>query len=155
MALVKEYHRYYRNYELYRETNTTRRLDPLWQYTHNGKTVYYCYIFGITYTDSEGYMTPHVNIDGDEVVYNKQTPELDKLAWTIIYGEITGGVQSIPVQWKRPDGEILEDSFFINVAFPNETLPDDDWNIIDPTINPHDIPETPEGEVTPEVEVTP
>lgn len=71
------------------------------------------------------------------------------IAWAIIYGDITGGVQSIPVQWRSIDGEILETSFFVSVSYPNETLPDHEWNIIDPTINPHDIPETPEGEVTP------
>jgi hypothetical protein len=137
---------------------TERNALNLMQYTYDEKTVYYEYLYGMhyTYDESTGYMNPCVvDIDknpSEEVIRKNYA---DKIAWTIIYGDIIGGVQLVKVQWKRPDGEILEDSLFINVAFPNETLPDHDWNIIDPTINPHDIPETPEGEVTPEVEVTP
>ena len=38
------------------------------------------------------------------------------VAWTILYGTISGGVQNIPVCWARPwDGETLEDSFGITV----------------------------------------
>jgi hypothetical protein len=73
-----------------------------------------------------------------------------KVCWTIVYGKKTAGVQRIPVQWENPAGDILEDGFMINVAYPNETLPTDNWNHhVDPSIDPHDIPETPEGEVNP------
>lgn len=133
----------------------------IWSYTYQDKTVYFVEVdTGIS--ETTGYMIPEagpgtLNDNARKgAIWNADVlNHMGKVAWTIVYGDITGGVQQIPVQWKRPDGEILETSFFINVSFINETLPDYEWNIIDPKIDPHDIPETPEGEVTPEVEVTP
>lgn len=158
--------RYIKRYYYSAFDPNTRRLEEKRQqdtkknivsYTHNQKTVYYANASLAHNTDSDAYMSPIIDrIDWTSPIYiGLQNNYTDKIAWTIIYGEIIGGVQQVKVQWKRPDGKILEDSLLINVAFPNETLPDYDWNIIDPTIDPHDIPETPEGEVTPEVEVTP
>jgi hypothetical protein len=138
-----------------------RSDENIWSYTYQDKTVYFAEVdTGVSETD--GFMIPEAgpgtlndNAREHDLWNTDVLNHMGKVAWTIVYGDITGGVQQIPVQWKRPDGEILETSFFINVSFINETLPDYEWNIIDPTIDPHDIPETPEGEVTPEVEVTP
>ena len=75
---------------------------------HDGKTVYY---------------TPHSFLSAKDAIpnlgYIPQQADEWKIAWTIVYGSLTGtsgGVQ-IPVQYSRPgDGLVLEDSFGISVV---------------------------------------
>ena len=122
--------------------------------TYNEKTAYFSTVFTGN-VNSELIPPRAISPKNYASLFPNDERYIRNIAWAIIYGDITGGVQSVPVQWRSIDGEILETSFFVSVSYPNETLPDHEWNIIDPTINPHDIPETPEGEVTPEVEVTP
>lgn len=78
-------------------------------YTYSGKTVYYnrwgvlneyvvkspTPIFGLPYNIT--------NRDGE-------------LAWTMIYGTITNPKLEVKVKWERDDGEVLEDSFEVNVS---------------------------------------
>lgn len=122
-------------------------------YTHNGKKAYYNdFIAGYTFLDYEIIeawglkLLPNLFYEG-----SGGSVDYKKVAWTILYGKVIAGVQLIPVEWTRMDEEVLKDSFFINVAYPGETIPDGDWNnISDPYRDSHDIPETPEGEVNPE-----
>ena len=75
---------------------------------HGGKTVYY---------------SPHSFLSAKDAIpnlgYIPQQADEWKIAWTIIYGTLTGtsgGVQ-IPVQYQRPaDGLVLENSFGISVV---------------------------------------
>jgi hypothetical protein len=81
-------------------------------YTSNGKTVYHCYVgvgaIDIPYT----YITSKRSMDYGDVKY---------IAWEMIYGDvIREGSMEVPVQYIRSDGEVLEDSFTI------EVLPDPD-----------------------------
>jgi hypothetical protein len=86
-------------------------------YTHNGKTVYYTSSYSMTYTNDIT-MTPY---SGDVDSYSTVTSMIEKIAWTLVYGDVSsGGGASIPVQYIRSDGEVLEDSFTI------EVLPDPD-----------------------------
>jgi hypothetical protein len=87
-------------------------------YTHNGKTVHY-------YIGGHG-QSP---VDPDNV-YVSAIPPINEGsgnafdAWTIIYGDISGsGEIAIPVQWMRSDGEILEDTFEIEVGESGEPSP--------------------------------
>lgn len=157
---VKEYYEFPALTEDYRtEYYDYHSIEFYYEYNDKSVFFYHKYI-GQAYPEPEREIfnaIPTVTNTGDLPSQNRAgyLDVLGKLAWTMIHGDIIGGVQGVPVQWKRPDGEILQDMLYLNVSYPNETVPDHDWNIIDPTIDPHDIPETPEGEVTPEVEVTP
>lgn len=133
---------------------STLEFNETYTVTYDEKTAYFTvWYFG---SGKDELIPPRaISPKNFESLFTNDERYIRNIAWAIIYGDITGGVQSIPVQWRSIDGEILETSFFVSVSYPNETLPDHEWNIIDPTIDPHDIPETPEGEVTPEVEVTP
>lgn len=76
-------------------------------YEHNGKTVYYI-----------GWLNPYYsNPDRIEPTPTQVNDTFDKVAWTIVYGTITDGVASIPVQWRSPyDGRTFEASFEITVT---------------------------------------
>lgn len=72
-------------------------------YTYNGKTVHYGgYI--------ASYLAEVSGLGYDEI------PKTGPVAWTMIYGTISGGTQTIPVQWTRGDGKTLESSFDITVT---------------------------------------
>lgn len=83
-------------------------------YTHNGKTVYYgATNYGVTQYELNGFVEVETlpNQDG-------------AIAWTLVYGDSEGGGgNSIPVQWMRSDGEILEDTFEIEVGEGGEPGP--------------------------------
>lgn len=79
-------------------------------YTYGGKTVYYKdggnILIGGTYDTTDAVPTYIVPSQYDDVY--------GPAAWAMIYGEISGGSMSVPVQWKRPyDGRLLETSFDI------------------------------------------
>jgi len=95
--------------EIISQSSETGELTDL--YTYNGKTVYYHYgirsIAGVVKVMSPA--TEHLNTQTG-VTHNT-------VAWTIIYGTISGGTQEIPVQWSRPgDYSTLESSFNITVT---------------------------------------
>lgn len=120
-------------------------------YTYQGKTVK-CLLgtASIPSVSEELKMTCNLDFTATYYPVAYYNDVYQKVCWTIVYGKKTAGVQRIPVQWENLAGDILEDGFMINVAYPNETLPTDNWNHhVDPSIDPHDIPETPEGEVNP------
>lgn len=74
-------------------------------YTYNGETVYY--------------RTASLNFEGCTILYptvSSTLPTSGLLAWTMVYGNIvTNGEMSVPVQWMRSDGALLEDSFTVTV----------------------------------------
>lgn len=74
-------------------------------YTYKNKTVYYT---SITHTiQSHNYET--------DVPF--QSDSTEAIAWTMMYGDVIGGTQTIPVEWNRyGDGLTLEDSFEITVS---------------------------------------
>lgn len=91
------------------------------EFTYGNKTVYYA---------SYGMYTPWeiTSINGSVNVYNpskfiEKTPEL---AWALIYGTIEEGVKGVPVQWMRSDGEILEDTFTIEIGEGEDPEPEPD-----------------------------
>jgi hypothetical protein len=82
-------------------------------YTHDGKKVYY----DTTQLSSIGSVVESLPI------YSWDNIDRGYIAWTLIYGEIVSGGQEIPVQWVRFDGEILEDTFTIEVGEGGEPSP--------------------------------
>ena len=85
-------------------SNTYEQWGLNSSYTHDGKTVYYGIMgsnMGETILDLSLANAPAIN---------------GAVAWTIVYGNITGGTIEIPVQWLRSDGKTLESGFNINVA---------------------------------------
>lgn len=123
-------------------------------YTRNGKTVYYYDLAeSLRSTLSiEDYYTFSPMINGTFYSDSRRDErQLNLIAWTMVYGDKVGGVQKIPVGWFLPGaGGVTWSEFYITVGFPNETLPDDDWNNpIDPEMTHNDESETPEGEVNP------
>ena len=91
------------------EHNITEREAGV--YTYNNKDVYYVSII-MLYRDNYIFGQPLNNIEGAAG---------DKLAWTVIYGDIKGvGSQQITLKWNRPeDGKELTDTFEINVIPAN------------------------------------
>lgn len=83
-------------------------------YTHNGKTVYYSATnYGVTQYELNGFVEV-------ETLPNKD----GAIAWTLVYGDSEGGGgNSIPVQWMRSDGEILEDTFEIEIVSEEQPVP--------------------------------
>ena len=78
------------------------------QYTHDGKTVYFVGVSSST----------EVVIPSNTWIKPNVAPSAQKVAWTIIYGNINAqkSKQTLPVQWPRPgDGAVLETSFDIQV----------------------------------------
>lgn len=92
-------------------SQTVTEYNSSLSYTHNGKTVYYSVgIHGHNLSDVE--YSPDVSGYGDST-------HRDEAAWTIIYGNISGGggSESIAVKWNRPeDEEELTTSFDITVS---------------------------------------
>ena len=79
------------------------------QFTYDGKTAFYLPYNSGDINREFIYPSPEHLPYGTEITDGS-------VAWTILYGTISGGVQNIPVQWARPwDGETLEDSFGITV----------------------------------------
>ena len=85
------------------------------QYTYNGRTVYYKEFFE---TNQISTLTSGHAI-GD-MTLRDYSHDYAKIAWTMIYGDIRQEGNTVPVQYTRSDGEVLEDSFAI------EVLPDPD-----------------------------
>ena len=78
-------------------------------YTYDGKTAYY--LAGLFAGAEPEFVYP----GPEHLPYGTEITN-GLVAWTILYGTISGGVQNIPVWWARPwDGETLEDSFGITV----------------------------------------
>lgn len=87
----------------------TNQHDFNGSYSYGGKNAYYYYLqhTGIN-TQVLSPSPEHLN-SSRNVTYNT-------IAWTIVYGDITGGEQTIPVQFARSDGNTLESSFDITVT---------------------------------------
>lgn len=87
------------------------------EFTYGNKTVYYA---------SFTMYTPWVitSINGSVNAYNplKFIEKIPELAWVLVYGTIEEGEKGIPVQWMRSDGEILEDTFEIEIV--SEDVPE-------------------------------
>ena len=81
-------------------------------YTHDGKTVYFVRSnFGHGGSGRKDILVNPVVDDYGDDLHEKEA------AWTAVYGDITDGRQSIPVQWMRPgDNEVLETSFDVSVT---------------------------------------
>lgn len=85
-------------------SNTYEQKATNHTYTYNDKTVYYG-----TVHSNFGYTVSDISLE--------DSPEISgEVAWTIVYGDIEGGSQEIPVQWYRPNGDRLETSFEIEVS---------------------------------------
>ena len=78
--------------------------------THNGKTAYYT--SGTVGWGRAEKDVLSVSPSADPAKWGL----VSSMAWTMLYGNITGGGQEIPVQWMRSDGEMLSDSFYITVT---------------------------------------
>lgn len=77
-------------------------------YTNDGKTVYYDQ-GGRTTIKNREFIQPPTNTVN-------HSPTYSRVAWTVIYGDITiESGSTIDVNWEREDGEILSDSFFVDV----------------------------------------
>lgn len=88
-------------------------LTPLSSsFTYDGKTVYYVYSRQWVHVYSGGGFqegVPSSNIG------EPSNPAY--VAWTLVYGDTTGGGQEITVKWDRPtDGKTLTDTFNIDVS---------------------------------------
>lgn len=80
-------------------------------YTYNGQTVYY----SNTTPGTTGYFSWGVALCQPSAMQGS-SPNYGGIAWSMVYGTLTGG-QEIPVQWNRPgDGEMLETSYVITVV---------------------------------------
>ena len=106
-------------FEMIRYSDGTYNIDDVTEladYTYAGKTVY---CRGST-SAFGGRSTAEVN--GALVVLDYDpnsigVESVKKIAWTMIYGDLTGGEANIPVQWKSPyDGKQMEDKFEIEVT---------------------------------------
>lgn len=86
---------------------TTPMCDSI---THNGKTAYLT--AGTVGWGYAGRDVESVSPSADPTTWSSTSA----IAWTMLYGNITGGGQEIPVQWMRSDGEILEDTFPIEIV---------------------------------------
>jgi hypothetical protein len=79
-------------------------------FTYNGKTVYYSENVGNSVYCLAGSTTLPVDVDITPNSFWGDGPT----AWTIIYGSISGGTATIPVQWVNPyTGETHQDTFQI------------------------------------------
>ena len=80
------------DYEIYRGPETEPATGSGHQYTYNGKTVYY------QHGGSSGaYRYPSVVPSAGSG--NIQYANAAAIAWTMIYGNVTGGTATIPVKW--------------------------------------------------------
>jgi hypothetical protein len=89
------------------------------QFTKDGKTVYYGYGGVTSSLTDDGYTIPVVLGKLNNMSYASSPQIVGLIAWTMIYGEQSGGTssQTIPVNWPRyNDGKILSDSFDITVS---------------------------------------
>lgn len=86
--------------------------------TYNGKTAYFASIplYSAWYDRASGGIYRHV-----ESINDIEPSNVQDTAWIMLYGKTTNG--SIPVQWMRSDGEILEDTFEIEVGESGEPSP--------------------------------
>jgi len=84
-------------------------------FTHNGRTVR----FTRGSVAMDGAITrylPDTASDGAALLQHA-----GEIAWTMVYGNVTGTDKALPVQWARPgDGKVLETEFNISVATPVE-----------------------------------
>lgn len=95
-----------------KQSRTYSRSHTTVSYTYDGKTVYYgISLIGYGTIGYNPLVSPSVSQYGSTNSDNRE-----RAAWTAIYGNITGGTQTIPVQWNRPyDFETMETSFEIEV----------------------------------------
>lgn len=101
-------------------------------YTYNGKTVYYSAAASYGYGDQSD-TDFYVQMSGSRENYDRNS---GLNAWTMIYGELVKGSQTIPVKWPRTgDGKVLETNFEITVEAV-ETQGDEGGD----TPAPHDDP---------------
>jgi hypothetical protein len=88
-------------------------------YTYAGKTVYF--------SGRLAYQVPDFDVVEQSHPINDHTDKhdltLQMCAWIVCYGDYKSGGQEIPVQWMRSDGEILEDTFEIEVGEGGEPGP--------------------------------
>lgn len=78
-----------------------------YSYTHNDQTVYYTDIL---------FISGPIGTCSFNVPAHQWNADHDKLAWTVIYGDTTlVSDVSIPVQWMRSDGTMLEDTYTVTV----------------------------------------
>ena len=75
-------------------------------YTADGKTVYY-------YSENPGGWNRIDEVSPRATGTSWNAPQV---AWTLIYGTITGGASTIYVNWPRPGGGVLTGSFEITVT---------------------------------------
>lgn len=84
-------------------------------FTHNGLTVR----FTRGSVAMDGAITrylPDTASDGAALLQHA-----GEIAWTMVYGEVSGADKALPVQWARPgDAKVLETAFNISVAVPVE-----------------------------------
>lgn len=88
----------------------TQEFSTSLTFTHNGKTVYYYS------TTSSVYGTVEILSPSPEHLNTSRNVTFAEIAWTIVYGTVSGGFQSVPVQYLRTDGKTLESSFGITVT---------------------------------------
>lgn len=97
--------------------------EPVWtnngagkeySYTYNGKTVYLSSSLSAYDTIP---ISGEANRSGDTYTYAVR----QKVAWTVIYGEVVSGTKLISVNWKRPDGVTLTTTFEIKVGLDIDT----------------------------------
>jgi hypothetical protein len=97
------------------ESQTTQMLDSI---TYNGKTAYLT--AGTVGWGRAERDVLSVSPSADPTKWSAYR----SIAWTMLYGDITGGGQEIPVQWMRSDGKILEDTFEIEIVSEEEPVPE-------------------------------
>lgn len=90
----------------------TRTTSMRLSYTNGGKTVYYAGAsFGYGMAGGLEEVKPVSTVQMEDLFGYKE-----QIAWTMVYGEISGFENLIPVGWPRPgDYKTLEDSFQITV----------------------------------------
>lgn len=88
----------------------TSQLGNRTQITINGKS---CYAY-------ESGRLANIREPSANIRYYDIKPD-DNTLWSIVYGtKISGDIKEIPVQWMRSDGEILEDTFTIEIGESEE-----------------------------------
>lgn len=87
-------------------------------YTHNGKTVYYEKGTFADYPSGSPSGSFVEIVSPQAASYTGgMSANFERDAWTMVYGDITGGGQTIAVNWERPDdNKVLSTSFNISVT---------------------------------------
>lgn len=90
------------------------------QYTHNGKTVYWKTSAHLGVIGAADHKVRYIT--GQIVAPFGNDYNFEEIAWTMVYGEEVDEecYQTVPVQWIRHDGEMLETSFTI-IVYPKKS----------------------------------